>query len=101
MADELSEIVVAEIKQIAANGPKAEDLEKVREFMLKQWKADLEQNQSWMSYLYNYYTYGEARNFVANYENIVKGMTTEKVATLAAKILADNNMAYVVMRPEK
>ncbi len=101
MADELSEIVVAEIKQIAANGPKAEDLEKVREFMLKQWKADLEQNNSWMSYLYNYYTYGEARNFVANYENIVKGMTTEKVATLAAKILADNNMAYVVMRPKK
>ena len=101
MADELSEIVVAELKQIAQNGPKSEDLEKVREFLLKQWKTDLEQNSSWMSYIYNYYNYGEARNYIANYERIVKEMTPEKIAAMAAKVLADGNMTYVVMRPEK
>ena len=101
MADELSEIVVAELKEIAANGPKSEDLEKVREYMVKEWNNRLVQNGAWMNYIYQYYTYGEAVNRVANYENIVKGMTGEKIAALAAKVLADGNMTYVVMRPAK
>ena len=101
MADELSEIVVAELKQIAANGPKSEDLEKVREYMVKEWNNRLVQNGAWMNYIYQYYTYGESVNRVANYENIVKSMTAEKVAALAAKVLADGNMTYVVMRPAK
>ena len=101
MADELSEIVVAELKQIAANGPKAEDLNKVREYLIKEWNNRLVQNGAWMNYLYQYYTYGEAMNRVANYEAVVKGMTAEKIAALAAKVLADNNMTYVVMRPAK
>lgn len=101
MADELSEIVVAELKEIAANGPKSEDLEKVREYMVKEWNNRLVQNGAWMNYIYQYYTYGEAVNRVANYENIVKSMTSEKVAALAAKVLADGNMTYVVMRPAK
>ncbi len=101
MADELSEIVVAELKEIAANGPKSEDLEKVREYMVKEWNNRLVQNGAWMNYIYQYYTYGEAVNRVANYENIVKSMTGEKVAALAAKVLADGNMTYVVMRPAK
>lgn len=44
MADELREIVMKEIEEIAANGPKSEDIEKNREFMLKSWKNSLEQN---------------------------------------------------------
>ena len=101
MADELSEIVVAEIKAIAENGPKSEDLEKVREYLIKEWNNRLVQNNRWMNYIANYYTYGDAMSYVANYEKIVKEMTGEKIAALAAKILADNNMTYVVMRPEK
>ena len=101
MADELSEIVVAELKELAANGPKSEDLEKVREYLIKEWNNRLVQNGAWMNYIYQYYTYGEAVNRVANYENIVKAMNGQKVAELAAKVLADNNMVYVVMRPEK
>ena len=101
MADELSEIVVAELKQIAENGPKSEDMEKVREYLIKEWNNRLVQNGHWVNYIYQYYTFGEAVNRVANYENVVKAMNGEKIAALAAKILADNNMTYVVMRPEK
>ena len=35
MADELREIVMKEIREIAENGPKTEDIEKNRDFMLK------------------------------------------------------------------
>ena len=51
MADELREIVMKEIEEIAANGPKSEDIEKHREFMLKSWKNSLEQNGAWMNYI--------------------------------------------------
>ena len=101
MADELSEIVVAEITELAKNGPKSEDLEKVREYLVKEWNNRLIQNGAWMSYIRNYYTYGKDMDYLANYERIVKEMTGEKIAAMAAKILADNNMTYVVMRPAK
>lgn len=101
MADELSDIVVAELKTLAANGPKNEDLEKVREYMIKEWNNRAVQNNAWMNYMVQYYTYGDVMNRVADYERIVKEMTGEKIAALAAKILADNNMVYVVMRPEE
>ena len=51
MADELREIVMKEIREIAENGPKTEDIEKNREFMLKSWKNSLEQNAGWMNYI--------------------------------------------------
>ncbi|MBR7182616.1 MAG: insulinase family protein [Alistipes sp.] len=101
MADELSEIVVAELQKIAQNGPESKDLEKVREYLIKEWKNRLVQNGPWMNYIKNYYIFGEAMNNVANYERIVNEMTGDKIAALAAKVLADNNMAYIVMRPEK
>ena len=76
-------------------------MEKVREYLIKEWNNRLVQNGHWVNYIYQYYTFGEAVNRVANYENVVKAMNGEKIAALAAKILADNNMTYVVMRPEK
>ena len=76
-------------------------MNKVREYLIKEWNNRLVQNGAWMGYIRNYYTYGENMNRVANYENVVKNMTAEKVAAMAAKVLADNNMTYVVMRPAK
>ena len=35
MAEELREILLKELKEIAANYPKREDFEKLREFMLR------------------------------------------------------------------
>lgn len=99
MADELIEIVLKEIHEIAENGPKSEDIEKNREFMLKSWKNSLEQNGSWMSYLNN--KYGAGLDYIANYENTLKTLTDADVQALAKKILADDNLVKVIMRPTK
>ncbi|MBQ5753478.1 MAG: insulinase family protein [Alistipes sp.] len=101
MADELSEIVVAELKKIAEQGPLAEDLEKTREYLLKDWAARLQQNRPWMNYIMKYDIYGDKVNNIADGERIIKEMTADKVKALAAKILSDNNMAYITMRPAK
>ena len=101
MANELSEIVVAELRKIAEQGPLSEDVEKTREYLLKEWSNQLQQNGSWLNFIKTYYLHGEAMNRIANYEQLVKDMNGDKIKALAAKILADGNMAHIIMRPAK
>ena len=99
MADELREIVMKEIEEIAANGPKSEDIEKNREFMLKSWKNSLEQNASWMNYLNS--KYGSGLDYLADYEEVLKTLPDADVQAMAKKVLSDGNLVKVIMRPAK
>lgn len=99
MADELSEIVMKEIHNIADNGPLTEDIEKTRQYLLKEWKNRIENNSNWLGFIDSFYYRGIDR--ISNYEKAVKSVTNADVQALAKKILADNNMTYVVMRPEQ
>ena len=98
MADELSDIVMAELKKIAAEGPLAEDIEKTREFYIKEWSNTLEDNSGWMRVIRAWYENGVDQ--YGTYEQIIKDMKYSDIQKLAQKILKDNNMVYVVMRPE-
>ena len=97
MADELDEIIMDEIREIAANGPRTEDVEKTREFLAKNWKNTLEQNAGWMNYLDQYYFDG--LDYISNYEKVLASITNEDIQQLAKKILDDGNLVHVVMRP--
>ena len=99
MADELREIVMKEIREIAENGPKAEDIEKNREFMLKSWKNSLEQNAGWMNYIQA--KYGPGLEYLKDYEQVIRSLTNADVQAMAKKVLGDNNLVKVVMRPAK
>ncbi len=97
IAEELCDIVMAEIRTIAEQGPKSEDIEKHREFMLKNWKNSLEQNGGWMNYITQKNNTG--LDYLAEYEQGIKAITDADVQALARKMLADNNLVKVVMRP--
>ena len=99
MADELREIVMKEIKEIAENGPKTEDIEKTREFMLKNWKNSLEQNGGWMNYIQA--KYGSGLDYIGGYEQAVRSLTNADVQAFAKKLFADGNLVKVIMRPSK
>ena len=99
MADELSQIVIDEIKKIATEGPKAEDVEKVRKYLLKEYENQLQSNDNWVDWLDLYDHRGQ--DFIAEYKKTVEELSYDDLKALAAKVLADNNMAYIVMRPEK
>ena len=99
MADELSQIVIDEIKKIATEGPNAEDVEKTRKYLLKEYENQIQSNYNWVDWLdeYNY----RGVDFATEYKKAVEELTYDDLKALAAKILKDNNMAYIVMRPEK
>ena len=99
MADELIGIVIAEIEKIAAEGPLQEDMDKTREFLLKDYKKNIEQNGWWSRTLKAYYENGV--NMVADYEAAVNAVSSDDVKALAKRLLEEKSMVKVIMRPEK
>ena len=98
MADELCEIILKEIEEIAANGPKTEDVEKTREYLLKGWTSSLEQNQSWMNYITAKWNSG--MDNIAEQEATIKSTTNADIQAFAKMLLENKNQIKVMMRPE-
>ena len=98
MADELCDIIMAEFEKIAAEGPREDDFNKTREYLLKEWGNSLERNGFWMSRIIENTYYG--LDYINDYPAALKGMTREKVRNLARIILNNKNMVKMVMRPE-
>lgn len=98
MADELCEIILKEIEEIATNGPKTEDIEKTREYLLKEWTASLEKNTSWMNYIEAKWGWG--LDNVAEQEATIKAITNADVQAFAKMILDKKNQIKIMMRPE-
>lgn len=98
MADELCEIIIKEIEEIAANGPKTEDVEKTREYLLKGWTSSLEQNQSWMNYITAKWNSG--MDNIAEQEATIKSTTNADIQAFAKMLLENKNQIKVMMRPE-
>ena len=99
LADELVEICLKEIKKIAEEGPLADDVEKSREFLKKNFGNVLEQNGGWMSAITRWYE--EGYNYTTDYLQLVESITYDDIKALAQQILADNNLTKVMMRPAK
>ena len=97
MAEELREIVMKEIDQIAQNGPQSENVEKIREFMLKNWKNSLEQNAGWMGYIQAQYSPG--LDYLGEYEQVLRSLSNADIQAMAKKMLGDKNLVKVIMRP--
>ncbi len=99
MADELMEIVRKEIETIAAEGPRAEDIEKTREYLLKEHANGLEKNGAWAQHLERYYA--EGVDWVNTYPDTLKSITYDDIKGLAAELLSRNDIFTVIMRPEQ
>lgn len=97
--DELNEIVVEEIKKIASEGPRTEDIEKTREYLRKQWGISCKENVQWVSFINSYYFRGI--DTYSNWLNTLNEITNDDVKALAKKVLDDNNFCKVLMYPEK
>jgi zinc protease len=85
MYEKLMGIAIAELQNVANQGPRPEDLKKVKEFLIKKHSEDLESNRYWMNCIQTQYRDGY--NPMANYEQIVNGITSDDVANMAKAVL--------------
>lgn len=99
MADELMELVDQEMVKIAQDGPKAEDLSKIKEFMMKQRPDDLKKNEVWLNYIDSYYVNDIDLN--KDYDKLLSELSAAKIQAMAAQIIKDNNIVRVIMDPKK
>ena len=85
MYEKLIGIAKAELQNVANQGPRPEDLKKVKEFLIKKHSEDLESNRYWMNCIQTQYRDGY--NPMANYNEIVNSITADDVANMAKAVL--------------
>lgn len=93
----LMAIIHAEIAEIVAKGPRADDLQKVKENMLKKYTEDLAENGWWKNALDIYYQ--DHLNLVTDYKASVEALTPELIQSALKNIVAQGNVLEVVMKP--
>ncbi len=98
-ADHVVATIMAELAKIYLNGPSVDNIEKTREFLLKNHKGTLEVNGEWLSYLIEYNETG--LDYVNDYEQTLKSITVDDVKAMAGLLLSEGNVAKVIMRPAK
>ena len=91
----LNEIIHSEFRNIAANGPRQEDFDKVKEFMLKNRQEQERQNGFWSSAITDFYRYGyDGYN---GYQKTVNEVTPVDIQKKVQAILDSKNLIEVVM----
>ena len=97
MYEKLMGVAKAELQNVANNGPRPEDLKKVKEFLIKKHSEDMESNRYWMNCIQTQERDGY--NPMADYADIINGITADDVANMAKAVL-NGYKKEVVQIPE-
>lgn len=97
--EKLMKIIHAEITEIVNNGPLAEDLNKTKENMLKEYAQNIERNNYWENILTNYYNHN--MNYLNDYVETVKSIDAKTIQEILKGIVEQGNVVEVVMSPKK
>ena len=90
-------IIHKEVKDIIDNGPRQDDLQKVKENLLKKYEEDLRENSWWQSAVSLYYQ--DKLNLPDNYKSAVEALTPELIQSTLKSIVDQGNVLEVVMKP--
>lgn len=99
LAAELIQVVKDELKKMAEEGPTADEINTIKEYMVKQHLDNIKNNSAWSGTLNNLHVDGV--DLFTGYQEIVEGMNAEQIKALASKIINSGNSALVVMNPEE
>ncbi len=96
--ERLMAIIHQEVDQIIAEGPRADDLQKVKENMLKKHAEDLRENPWWSRIIENYYA--DNLDYVEDYVRAVKALDAATLQSTLKSLVGQENVLEVVMMPE-
>ena len=99
LAAELIQVVKDELKKMAEEGPTADEINTIKEYMVKQHLDNIKNNSAWSGTLNNLHVDGA--DLFTGYQEKVEGMNAEQIKALASKIINSGNSALVVMNPEE
>jgi len=100
-ADYLKEMVYDELASLAKNGPAQKDLSKTIENILKDREENKAHNAYWLNTLTRLYVHGFNSDDPANFEELVKGVTTKDVKKMMKKLTKGSNVVDLVFSPNE
>lgn len=98
-AEKLCELAVKGLKDLAEQGPTAEQFSKAVENLKKNIPESHINNSYWKNKISFWYNYGIDGD--KEYEQAVNELTSEDIKTLLSSILSQNNFIEVMMSPDK
>ena len=98
-AEDLKAKVFLELDKLAKEGPSEEDLSKTVENMLKTREQSKEHNAYYLGAIYGYYVHGINYDDPANYEDILKELSTKDVKKVMKTFYKKPNIVDVVFKP--
>ncbi|MGL5937644.1 MAG: M16 family metallopeptidase [Phocaeicola sp.] len=96
--EHLTNVVLTELNKFAKEGPSADNLKKVKEYMLKQYHENQKENSYWVNILDKYYW--EGMDLSSQYEAMVNSITADELRGFIKKFLAQKNQIEVSMTCE-
>ena len=93
--EHLNGVINTQLEKVAANGPTEEQMQKIKEYMLKKYADNQKENSYWMNQMENYLVLGV--DMTKDYEALVNSITAQDVAAFAKTLLNQGNKLTVVM----
>ena len=98
--EELVQIIFTEIDKLIANGPSAENLQKVKEFMQKKHKENLKENGYWLGVMDEFALSNV--NMHQNYNETLEQITAKDIQDFTKMMFSQGNRVEVTMvSPQK
>ncbi len=99
--DKLVDVIFKEMEKIIKNGPTQEDLDKIKETLIRERETDLKKNDWWVRKLENLYFYDDPKTSVKEFNDKVKAVKIEEIKAAAVKYFNMKNYVKVYLKPEK
>ncbi|MBQ9641054.1 MAG: insulinase family protein [Bacteroidaceae bacterium] len=93
--ERMTQVIYKGIDDMVQNGPSAENLQKIKEYMLRSHAESLKRNNYWMNALINKTRYN--MDSVTGYETLVSSITAADIQKMAKKIFRSGNRIEVGM----
>ena len=93
--ERMTSVIYKGIDEMVQNGPSAEKLQKIKEYMLRSHAESLKKNNYWMNVLINKTRYNI--DSVTDYEKLVNSITAKDIQQMAKKIFTAGNRIEVGM----
>ena len=97
--NKLMQIIYEEIQTILKEGPRADDVNKAKENMLKEFEEAKQKNEYWASFIEQYYHHNI--NIISDYEQVIQSISQESVRQTLQELWDAGNCMEIVMEPAK
>lgn len=91
--ERMAQIVYAGVDDICNNGPKQENVDKIKEYMHRSHAESLKKNGYWMNQIMNWTRFG--KNYVDGYDEMIDSITVQDIQEAAKTIFRSGNCIEV------